>query len=192
VTVAREGGKLGLLCACLFVPFLAAGLAVASILLRDVERIGELYGADLMGASLGCALAVPLLGVLSPPGCVMLAGLAFVMAALRLAVRSRPLLGLAVPLAGLLLLTAIFPGRLPDPVPDPVKTMNPLGGPGQVLFSSWGPVFRVDVVPGFGGEESPRLILHDGLIAPALPPHHGKPPPPHAPAPGPPPLSFPR
>ena len=175
VTVAREGGKLWLLCACLFVPFLAAGLAVASILLRDVDRVGELYGADLLGAGLGCALAVPLLGVLSPPGCVMLAGLAFVLAALPLAVRSRPLLALAVPLAGLMLLAAILSGRLPDPVPDPVKTMNPLGGPGPVLFSSWGPMFRVDVVPGFGGEESPRLILHDGLIASALHPFDGNP-----------------
>src|SRR5207249_2294538 len=82
----------------------------------------------------GRALAVPLLGVLSPPGCVMLAGLAFVLAALRLAVRSRPLLALAVPLAGLLLLAAILSDRLPDPVPDPVKTMNPLGGPGPMLF----------------------------------------------------------
>jgi len=175
VTVVREGGKLWLLCACLFVPFLAAGPAVASILLRDVDRVGELYGADLLGAGLGCALAVPLLGVLSPPGCVMLAGLAFVLAAPRLAVRSRPLLALAVPLAGLLLLAAILSDRLPDPVPDPVKTMNPLGGPGPMLFSSWGPIFRVDVVPGFGGEESPRLILHDGLIASALHPFDGNP-----------------
>ncbi|HYV57648.1 MAG TPA: hypothetical protein VE911_08885 [Candidatus Nitrosopolaris sp.] len=174
-TVAWEGGKLWLLCACLFVPFLAAGLAVASILLRDVERVGEVYGADLLGAGLGCALAVPLLGVLSPPGCVMLAGLVFVVAGLRLAVRSRPLLAVAVPLAGLLFLAAIFPGRLPDPVPDPVKTMNPLGGPGQLLFSSWGSVYRVDVVPGFAGEESPRLILHDGLIASALHPYDGNP-----------------
>ena len=100
-----------------------------------MDRVGELYGADLLGAGLGCALAVPLLGVLSPPGCVMLAGLAFVLAALRLAVRSRPLLALAVPLAGLLLLAAILSDRLPDPVPDPVKTMNPLGGPGPMLFS---------------------------------------------------------
>ena len=174
-TVAWEGGKLWLLCACLFVPFLGAGLAVTSILLHDVDRVGELYGADLLGAGLGCALAVPLLGVLSPPGCVMLASLAFVLATLRLAGRSWPQLALALPLAGLLLLAAIFPGRLPDPVPDPVKTMNPLGGPGQVLFSSWGPVFRVDVVPGFGGEDSPRLILHDGLIASALHPFDGSP-----------------
>ena len=174
-TVAWEGGKLGLICGCLFVPFLGAGLAVATILLRDVDRVGQLYGADLLGGGVGCALAVPLIALLSPPGCVMLAGLVFVLAGLRPAARSRPLVALALPVAGVLLLGAIFPDRLPDPVPDPVKTMNPLGGPGPVLFSRWSPVFRVDVVPGFGGEESPRLILHDGLIASALHPFDGDP-----------------
>ncbi|TMA43954.1 MAG: hypothetical protein E6J81_15115 [Deltaproteobacteria bacterium] len=174
-TVAWEGGKLGLICICLFVPFLGAGLAVATILLRHMDRVGQLYGADLLGGGVGCALAVPLIALLSPPGCVMLAGLVFVLAGLRPAARSRPLVALAFPVAGALLLGAIFPGRLPDPVPDPVKTMNPLGGPGPVLFSRWSPVFRVDVVPGFGGEESPRLILHDGLIASALHPFDGDP-----------------
>ena len=81
-TVAWEGGKLGLICICLFVPFLGAGLAVATILLRHMDRVGQLYGADLLGGGVGCALAVPLIALLSPPGCVMLAGLVFVLAGL--------------------------------------------------------------------------------------------------------------
>jgi len=48
----------------------------------------------------------------------MLAGLVFVLAGLRPAAGSRPLVALTLPVAGVLLLGAIFPDRLPDPVPD--------------------------------------------------------------------------
>src|SRR5437660_1648895 len=72
--VLVEGTKLAFICLTLFTPFLAAGLAIATILANDPERLARLYAVDLLGAGLGCALCVPLLGSLSPPGTVLVAG----------------------------------------------------------------------------------------------------------------------
>jgi hypothetical protein len=160
-----EVGKLVLICGSLFVPFLAGGLALATIFSTQTERINRLYFADLLGAGLGCAICVPLMTVISPPGCVMLAGAFFALGGLRLAaVESRNLL--LVPLGGVLLALlggAVAPSRLPDPVPDSVKTMSPqLHRPEDVLFSRWSPVFRVDVLRT---EVAPDTLLlsHDGM-----------------------------
>src|SRR5215813_5654899 len=56
-----ETGKLLFICACVFAPFFAAGIAVSKLFATRTERIGRLYFADLLGAGVGCALAVPLL-----------------------------------------------------------------------------------------------------------------------------------
>lgn len=45
------------------VPFFFGGLAIAIPLSRFTERIGTLYGADLLGAALGAGLVIPLLGL---------------------------------------------------------------------------------------------------------------------------------
>jgi len=46
------------------VPFFFAGLAIAIPLARYTERIGQLYGADLIGAAIGAVLVIPLLALL--------------------------------------------------------------------------------------------------------------------------------
>jgi hypothetical protein len=168
-----ELGKLTLMCACLFAPFSAAGIAVAKVLAAGASSINRLYFADLLGAGLGCALAVPLLTALSPPGCVMLAGLLFVVAAVRLLPRATAprvvtaVVGLAA-LAG-----TLVPGRLPDPVPDHVKTLAPRFGTRPVpLFTRWSPVFRVDVLPPIF---DPRFyeLIHDGMRGSSIQPFDG-------------------
>ena len=52
--------RLALVCAVLLVSFLAFGLIIALIFTSRSERIHTLYGADLAGAGVGCAAAVPL------------------------------------------------------------------------------------------------------------------------------------
>ena len=140
--------RLTLICAALFTPFFAAGLAVATVFSTQTQRINRLYFADLLGAGLGCAVSVPLMRALSPPGCIQLAGLFFSLAAVRpAAARFRSLLIPIAPLAAALLLVTLVPSLLPDPVPDRIKTMSDEHIRRKVVFSRWSPVFRVDVVP---------------------------------------------
>ncbi len=56
------------------IPFFLGGVVIALALSRFKDRIGAVYGVDLLGAGAGCALVVPLLGVLSGPGVVVASG----------------------------------------------------------------------------------------------------------------------
>src|SRR6185295_4376072 len=158
-----EAVKLVVICGLLFIPFLSAGIAVAAIFATGTAHINRLYFADLAGAGLACALCVPLITSISPPGTIMAAGLVFGLAGVPLAAERRAMLVALGVLAAGLLLGAAYPDRLPDPVPDRVKHLAPRPeGPFQVFFSQWSPVFRVDVVA------SPRpntpFVIHDGTI----------------------------
>ena len=54
----------------LALPFTAAGLAFAGVFQRLRERIGVLYGADLVGGAVGAVVFLPLLGVMAGPDTV--------------------------------------------------------------------------------------------------------------------------
>jgi hypothetical protein len=114
-TALVEGGKLLLTCLALFVPFLSGGLAIAVSFAVRHARINRLYFADLLGAGLGCALAVPVMTQLTPPGGVLLAGALFATAALPLAGDwRRGLSAMAAVTGGCLALAAAFAGcRIP-------------------------------------------------------------------------------
>ena len=77
--------KLSLVLFVLFLPFLAAGIALSKIFAAHTERIGRLYFADLIGAALGAAIVIPLLSWITPPGTVFLSGFVFALAGARLA-----------------------------------------------------------------------------------------------------------
>jgi spermidine synthase len=169
--VVREGAKLLAICAVLFLPFLATGVALSTIFATRAERFHGLYFADLLGAGLGCAIAVPVMSLGSPPGGVVLAGLLFALAAGPLAAtHARLLLVPAVPLGTALVVLALSPGLLPEPVPDTVKDLSPQQRPQHPLpFSRWTPVFRVDVVPRPSQRLPGYMIAHDGLLGSFLP-----------------------
>ena len=76
----KESAKLVIISGALFAPFLAAGIIIATIFTARPERIHRLYATDLVGAGLGCALAVPLISLIGPPGAVVLAGLLYALA----------------------------------------------------------------------------------------------------------------
>lgn len=147
----------------LFLPFLAVGLVLARIFSARPADLSRLYCADLAGAGVGCALAVPLFASITPPGAIVAAGALLALVALRMRPQWRP--GwLGGPLAAVLLLLALAPTRLPDPVVDRTKTNSPQWmGQARILFSAWSTVFRVDVIDGPTPAE--RLIVsHDGNI----------------------------
>jgi spermidine synthase len=92
------------------VPFFFSGMAVAIPISRCPERIGWLYGADLVGAAIGTILVVPLLHLLGGPQSVVAAAVLACAAAVCFAVAAggrRQKIVSAVGLLGLTTLLAI-------------------------------------------------------------------------------------
>lgn len=170
----HEPIKLTIVSLVLFAPFLMVGIVLATAFGTHPEAIDRLYCADLLGAGLGCAAAVPLISLLTPPGCVMMAGLVLAAAATHAARRAG---GGLLPVAGIVgfacLAGLVFHDALPDPVPDIVKTLaNVQASSTPILFSRWSTVFRVDVTPVQG--TAPLVISHDGNWGSVLQPFDGE------------------
>lgn len=148
---------LGTICLVLFATFIAFGIIVATLLGRAGEQIGRLYFADLVGAGLGCFLAIPFITWLGPPEVIIFAALVFaVVGLLSLPWQRTPLFGIgAVTLVALVVLLG-FNSLLPE-----VKIEAEKENPETAEVSEWGPVFRVDVMPPIGDRDN-RLLLHDG------------------------------
>jgi predicted membrane-bound spermidine synthase len=155
-----EIGKLVLVMLVLLIAFFSVGLVLSAILASAPESAGRLYGADLAGAALAAALAIPLVAYLGPPRTVVLAGLALAIAGLRFARGAKWLFRSGVALIGILVVPVVFWGLLPDPVVARHKAFEQYKGEGKVWFSQWSPVFRVDVAVLDAGER--WLLFHDG------------------------------
>lgn len=161
-----ESLKLAIVLGALVTPFLAAGIALAVIFSGDTEDIARLYSVDLLGAALACVLVIPALTWLTPPGTILLGGVALAAAGLRCATALgpavRPALGTVM---ALLLIGVIFPSAIPDPVRDSVKAG---ADPKPAIFSRWSPVFRVDVVPVDGSDPQIHFLVHDGTAGASI------------------------
>jgi spermidine synthase len=157
-----EIGKLGFVMVLLTSSFFAVGIVVSSILGRASEATARLYGADLLGAAVGAALAVPLISTLTPPRTVLLAGLVLALAGVRLARSDRALLALSLATAAILAIPVATGALVRDPVVSRGKGFEDYRNGKIVHFSKWSPVFRVDVAdhPFHSGEAF--LLFHDG------------------------------
>ncbi len=65
----------GLLLAAMTVPYIFAGVVVSLALTRSPFPVSQVYGVDLLGAALGCAVVVLLLNVLDGPTTLIVTGL---------------------------------------------------------------------------------------------------------------------
>lgn len=155
--------KLILSCVILALPFLCVGIIVSSILTSSPERAGRLYGTDLVGAALGCAVAIPLLRALDPPGTVLLSGLVLALGGMRLVLRDRIQTMFGALVCILIAGFVASAKSLPDPLVDEGKLFEAYRRGGFLRYSKWDPVFRLDVIehPFFPGEM--YLNYHDGL-----------------------------
>lgn len=156
---------LALLGGALVAPFLAVGMAVATLLGRHPRRVRQVYGVWLVGAAAGSAVAVPLLSRVHPPGVVMVAGACFAAAAMPFAALRSRVLVVPVGLAALVLAgLAAVPGVLPDPTPDRAKGPPAVHGarPG-VVFSGWSPLARTEV--SVSDDPDRFILLEDGSAA---------------------------
>ena len=156
-TSVKNFGLLIVMCLALFASFVAVGVMLATLFGRRSEQIGRLYFADLLGAGVACAAVVPLLGWIGPPATIVFAGLVLALIGLRLALHHPVGRVVGAVLSLVLVAGVVAPSILPDPEPDALKPVPPAE---DVRYSSWSPLFRVDVLDSIGA----RLLLHDGLV----------------------------
>jgi spermidine synthase len=156
--------KLINVCFVLALPFLAAGILISAMLGWRPDISGRLYGADLMGAALGCAAAVPLLTTLNPPATILLASVIFTASGLKLALGSKKALLFTIAACAVLLIGLFNVKRFPEPSVDKSKGLDEYRRFGLIEFSKWNPVFRVDVsrhpIPELRG--TTYILFHDG------------------------------
>ena len=161
--------RLLIICLAIFASFLSVGVIVATLFARRPDQIGRLYFADLIGAGLACAVVVALISSIGPPATIMLAGFIMAVTGLSIVARGRgsgAAVGvvLAVALAVLVVRPALLPEVADDATKIPLTSAN-------TTFSSWSPIFRVDVTD-LGDH---RLLFHDGLQGSAIFQYAGNP-----------------
>jgi hypothetical protein len=153
--------RLGTICFVLFASFVAIGIIIATLLGRAGSRIGRVYFADLIGAALGCMLAIPLISRYSPPRLVYISAFILALVGIMAAVRWRGTATIvAAGVAVAVLVPAVGTTVAPYVVPEAGKHVGGPTHPGT-RYWAWGPVFRVDVVQL---SEGAALLLHDGLF----------------------------
>jgi len=135
-------------------PFFLAGIAIAAPLSAHPKRANRLYAADLLGAGLGCALAVAALTWVDGAAAVALCAALFFASAAAYAPRRRNA-AIYVAAAALLVVSSPAADRLIEFKPSSSKALavslqNPRT---QVLYTRWSPVNRVDLFrePGSRG-----------------------------------------
>ncbi|HKF92946.1 MAG TPA: hypothetical protein VKC52_15875 [Acidimicrobiia bacterium] len=158
------------ICLALFASFIAVGVMIATLFARQSDQIGRLYFADLVGAGIACAVVVSFISWIGPPATIFLAGLVLALAGVRLAVRgrSRALLPVGLGLAAVLAVGVARPSVLPQQRADEFKGEFDASA---TRFSSWSPIFRVDVVD-IGPDL--RILYHDGLVGSVIQRWDGK------------------
>jgi hypothetical protein len=152
----RNLAVLGFICFTLFAAFISLGVIISVLLGRASEQVGRLYFADLVGAGLGCLLAIPLIVRLGPPRVVALSALTFAVVALASLPWRSAGFAFGSVVAAFLAVAVVSTGLLPDVRVEDAK-LNTAGA----LYSDWGPVFRVDVLQ-FSEDMPNRLLVHDG------------------------------
>jgi hypothetical protein len=161
--------RLGVICFAIFATFIAFGVIVAVLLGRASNGVARIYFADLVGAGLGCLLAIPLITRLGPPRVVMLAAAVFALVGLLSCPPKSLLFGFAGVTTVVLAISVIGTGVLPDIRTEESKLHTPTS-----LYSAWGPVFRVDVVQ-LGPTTSNYLLVHDGTFGSGIRRFNGDP-----------------
>jgi spermidine synthase len=151
--------RLGLICFAIFATFIAFGIIVAVLLGRAGQGVGRMYFSDLVGAGLGCLLAIPLISRLGPPRVIMLAALVFAAVGIVEASPRSMLFVLAGATSAVLVVSVVSTTFLPDVYTEARKEHAPVSE-----HSEWGPVFRVDVVKPPGSDGNDLLLLHDGTF----------------------------
>lgn len=150
-------------------PYVAVGLALATLFASAAQSSPRLYLADLAGAGAGTVAAIPILNALGGLDSVLLAGAAFAAAGLTLRPRHTVTAVLAA-LASVAFIANLAGGWLVldmRALPTEKPIVDSLVG-GQLLATEWDAFARTDLVdPGDG---SPYRLYMDGAAGSVMPP----------------------
>ncbi|MGD0254939.1 MAG: hypothetical protein ABSB99_05215 [Acidimicrobiales bacterium] len=162
------------LCVCIFTSFVAPGVIIATLFGRRPKAVGGLYFADLTGAGIACAVVIYLINSIGAPATVMIAAVAMATGAVWVALRMQPpLVALGCAVLAFAAVGAIAPGILPS---QRIDTSKAVPGATPVVYSAWGPIFRVDVrrQQAFGTNHPGEMraeamnLFHDGILGAAI------------------------
>ncbi len=129
------------------VPFFFSGMVVAMLLSHIPAKVNTLYFSDLLGAGIGCFLVLPMVPALGAPGAVIFSAMLGIVAATcfsKLAGKSFVLLNIILFIA----LAALLPLRESHfrvIVHEGKRSFNVHEKAGEIEFSRWGPISRIDV-----------------------------------------------
>lgn len=143
-----------------FVPLLALGAAVCLLLLQARGRaIGRMYGADLLGATAGALVVVPLMNVIPTPALIAGAGILPLLAAW-LVCSPKPRMA---PVIAVAIVLGMLWGE-----PFHLRHGKQYREPDDVLFEKWTPTARLVVLPNryfnifFGQDEDAGFVWGRG------------------------------
>jgi len=130
----------------LAIPFVFAGLAVATPLSAYPAFVNRLYAVDLMGGALGCLLAVGALVWFSAPQAVTVCAALFLAAGAAYANKGTLRYGLGAFTVGALALLPVSDAILKfQPAPSKVLGQILAQEGSEIIYSEWSPINRVDV-----------------------------------------------
>jgi len=145
-------------------PFFCSGLAISWLLVRGASQINRLYGYDLLGAGLGCALVALVIPQFGGTGSVLFAALVGAAAAAYFSVRGHRSLVMTSISCAALLLAASFRGERIIPI-HVSANKHPHAIP--AIYSAWNTLSLVQVVedPPQGKEPGSRTMFIDSGTA---------------------------
>ena len=138
---------LGIYYLALAVPFFFCGMVVASLLSQIPQRVNRLYFSDLIGAGLGCLSVLVLIPKLGASGAVIIAALLGIAASACFArqIGKNAVLVSVVFFLGIGLLLPNSETWFRVNVHEKKRSFANQEETGEVEFSKWGPISRIDV-----------------------------------------------
>lgn len=145
-------------------PFFCSGLAISLLLTRGSKEINRLYGYDLLGAGVGCALITLVIPRFGGTGSVLLAAFTGALSAVCFAWRSRRVLVATAGVVSLTLLAAAFNGDKLIPIH---VSANKSRRKMNSIYSAWNTLSLVQVVefPAEGKDRATRMLFIDSGTA---------------------------
>ncbi|MBV8361777.1 MAG: hypothetical protein JO189_28160 [Deltaproteobacteria bacterium] len=157
-------------------PFFCSGLAIAVLLSRGGGAVNRLYGADLLGAGLGCAAVVGLMPAFGGSGSVAVAATVGLIAALAFNSFRPSTFSFLVGLAAVGMLAFAFAADQVLPIsiiPEKTHALKPVGR--SPIYTKWNAFSKVDVYAAPPVPEQGRpgpgfsIIIDEGAAGTAIP-----------------------
>lgn len=144
------------------IPFFFAGLILSSGFSAHAGKIRRLYFWDLVGASLGCLLVIPLLPYFGTVGLIVIVA-ALVLLAAAIICPIRVMQGISIIVAACLVAVVSFKEGYFEfsPHMDKRGLATLMADRGFIDGSWWDPISKIDVVR-YPGKEAIRWIAYDG------------------------------